>query len=75
MYICRDHFLRRLEVREWQKRNSKDVLALIEGSSADSDIYGHSTEEVQPTSEGDIDSQLTHYFFSSLSSRKLIYTD
>ncbi|XP_060715051.1 FH1/FH2 domain-containing protein 1 isoform X2 [Tachysurus vachellii] len=47
-----DQFLRRLEVREWQKRNSKDVLTLIESSSADSDIYGQSTEEVQPTSEG-----------------------
>ncbi|XP_047667718.1 FH1/FH2 domain-containing protein 1 isoform X4 [Tachysurus fulvidraco] len=46
-----DQFLRRLEVREWQKRNSKDVLTLVEGSSADSDIYGHSAEEVQPTSE------------------------
>ncbi|XP_060715057.1 FH1/FH2 domain-containing protein 1 isoform X7 [Tachysurus vachellii] len=48
----KDQFLRRLEVREWQKRNSKDVLTLIESSSADSDIYGQSTEEVQPTSEG-----------------------
>ncbi|KAK3528051.1 hypothetical protein QTP86_017092 [Hemibagrus guttatus] len=47
-----DQFLRRLEVREWQKRNSKDVLSMIESSSADSNIYSHSTEEGQPTSEG-----------------------
>ncbi|XP_058237308.1 FH1/FH2 domain-containing protein 1 isoform X2 [Hemibagrus wyckioides] len=47
-----DQFLRRLEVREWQKRNNKDVPSVIESSSANSDIYAHSTEEGQPTSEG-----------------------
>lgn len=62
MYICRDQFLRRLEVREWQKRNNKDVLSVIEGLSADSDIY--STGEGQPTSEGDTDSQLFNFFSS-----------
>lgn len=53
MHVSRDNFLRRLEVREWHKRNGKDVASLINSGSSDQDIY--STEEVQPTSEGDID--------------------
>ncbi|XP_053472660.1 FH1/FH2 domain-containing protein 1 isoform X2 [Ictalurus furcatus] len=45
-------FLRQLEVREWEKRNSKDVVSLINITSPEPDICSHSTEEVQPTSEG-----------------------
>ncbi|XP_034155448.1 FH1/FH2 domain-containing protein 1 isoform X4 [Pangasianodon hypophthalmus] len=47
-----DQFLRRLEAREWQKRNSNDVASLIDSVSPDPDIYSCSPREVQPTSEG-----------------------
>ncbi|XP_060767474.1 FH1/FH2 domain-containing protein 1 isoform X3 [Neoarius graeffei] len=48
----KNQFLRRLEVGQLQKRNSKDAASLIEKVSLDPDIYSCSIEEVQPTSEG-----------------------
>ncbi|KAM9494195.1 FH1/FH2 domain-containing protein 1 isoform 3-T3 [Clarias gariepinus] len=47
-----DQFLRRLEAREWEKRNSKDVTSLISSASSDQDNSSQFTEEEQPTPEG-----------------------